>query len=166
MKFSNRICQRLHQEHEATIVLAERLEQLIARHRQDAPDIGDTSSMQFLSDLSIDIGGEVERHFSFEESQLFTYLQAIGEPAIGALLTEEHEVLRPLSVQLAALARNARLRRFEAVEWRALRRVGQEFCERIRAHVEKEEMGLLPLLEDSMDPHSEAWLYEPYAAKA
>src|SRR5664280_394173 len=126
MRFNNRVCHRLHDEHVATIALAGQLEQLIARYPQDAPDIDDSGSEQFLSNLSTDIGGEVERHFAFEESELFTYLETIGEMAIGALLTEEHKVLRPLGMQLAALARNARDRRLKPAEWRALSHAGQE----------------------------------------
>ncbi len=166
MSFTNRICQRLHQEHDSTIALAGRLEHLMVRFRDDAPDISDSVSARFLGDLSTDISGEVERHFAFEEDELFTYLVSVGEPAIGMLLTEEHEVLRPLGAQISALAGKARDRRLEPSEWSALRRAGQEFCERIRAHVEKEEMGLLPLLEEHMDPQTEERLYEAYVANA
>ena len=49
-----------------------------------------------------------------------------------------------------------------AAEWTEFRRLGQELCEAIQAHVQKEEMALLPVLEDEMDPDTEARLYQQY----
>ena len=42
------------------------------------------------------------------------------------------------------------------------RRLGGELVERMLAHVQKEEMALLPLLEDGMDAETEARLYQEY----
>jgi hemerythrin-like domain-containing protein len=164
MSFSNRISQTLHDEHRATVALMERLEQLIARHR--APPPKDRSVAQLLDDLARELGADVERHFAFEESQLFTYLDAIGDAAIGAHLTDEHVAIRPLGTELAALARNARDNGFDAPGWDEFRRIGGELCERLLAHVQKEEMALLPLLEESMDAETEARLFESYVENA
>jgi hemerythrin-like domain-containing protein len=165
MSFSNRISQTLHDEHQATVALMERLEQLIARHRR-APPPKDRALVQLLDDLARELGADVERHFGFEESQLFTYLDAIGDAAIGAHLTDEHVAMRPLGTELAALARNARDNGFDAPGWEEFRRIGGELCERMLAHVQKEEMALLPLLEESMDAETEARLYESYVENA
>ncbi len=167
MSFTNRISQTLHEEHRATIALMERLEQLLARHRRGArPDIGDRSVAQLLSDLSTGVEAEVERHFAFEENHLFAYLDAIGDDVIGAHLTDEHAVMRPIGVRIAGLARAAAAKGFDETEWDEFRRLGQELCERMLAHVQKEEMALLPLLEESMDAETEARLYQDYAGNA
>jgi hemerythrin-like domain-containing protein len=161
MSFSNRISQTLHDEHQATVALMERLEQLLARHRR-CPPPNDPGVAQLLGELSRELGADVERHFAFEEAQLFTYLDAIGDKAIGAHLTDEHAAMRPLGTRVAALARNARDDGFDAAAWDEFRRLGGELCERMLAHVQKEEMALLPLLEESMDAQTEARLYEAY----
>jgi hemerythrin-like domain-containing protein len=166
MSFTNRISQTLHEEHCATVALMERLEQLIARHRREQPDTGDRSVMQLLADLSTGVEAEVQRHFAFEEERLFTYLGAIGDEAIGAHLTDEHTVMRPLGIRLAALAREAAVRGFDSASWDEFRRSGQELCERMLAHVQKEEMALLPLLEDNMDAETEARLLQDYLETA
>lgn len=162
MTFTNRVSQVLHDEHRATIALMERLEQLVARHRATPPDRADGSVTQLLSDLSTGVQAEVERHFDFEEGQLFPYLEAAGDEAIGAHLTSEHDAMRPLGLQLAALARDASAQGFDQARWNEFRRIGLELCERMLAHVQKEEMALLPLLDEVMDADAEMRLYENY----
>lgn len=166
MGFGNRIGELLHEEHGATVALMERLEQLIARHRRDPPDTGDRGVAQLLSDLSTGVEAEVQRHFAFEEDRLFAYLAAIGDEAIGAHLTDEHVAMRPLGVRLAGLAREAAARGFATATWDEFRRCGQELCERMLAHIQKEEMALLPLLDDSMDADTEARLLQEYLETA
>jgi len=167
MSFTNRISQALHDEHRATVALMERLEQLIARHRRgDPPDARDSAVAKLLSDLSTGLEQEVQRHFAFEEDRLFTYLGAAGDEAIGAHLTDEHTVMRPLGFQVAKLAREATTTGFDGPRWEEFGRVGRELCERLLAHVQKEEMALLPLIEDSMDAETEARLVEEYLETA
>ena len=75
VNFSNRISQRLHEEHRATIALVERIENLLARQRQSgAPDVNDRGTAQLLADLSAGLEIEVLRHFAFEEDKIFAYL--------------------------------------------------------------------------------------------
>jgi hemerythrin-like domain-containing protein len=167
MSFTNRISQKLHEEHRATVALMERLEQLLARHRQgNPPAAGDRGVAQFLSDLATDVEGEITRHFAFEEERLFTYLNAIGDEAIGAHLTDEHRVILPIGRELAGIAREASARGFDEARWQTFRRLGQELCDRLFAHVQKEEMALLPLLEENMDAETEAALYQEYVENA
>lgn len=163
MNFSNRISQMLHDEHRATVALMERLEHLIARHRPGSPpDIGDRNVAQLLSDLSSNMESEVEHHFAFEEDHLFAYLNAMGDEAIGAHLSDEHTAIRPLGTRIGALGREAAAQGFDGARWEEFRRLGQELSERMLAHVQKEEMALLPLLEESLDAETEARLLQVY----
>jgi hemerythrin-like domain-containing protein len=162
MDFTNRISQALHDEHRATVALIERLERLIARHRSGAPDAKEPATAQLLADLSVGIAAEVERHFAFEENHIFSYLEAAGDSAIGAHLTDEHSAIRPLGVNIASLARDAAAHGFDAAQWETFRRAGQELCERMLAHIQKEEMALLPLIDETMDADTEARLYMEY----
>lgn len=165
MSFVNRINQTIHDEHRATIALMERLEHLLFRHRGEPPGIGDGVG-QLLADLATAVEADVSRHFDFEEERLFAYLAAVGDHAIGIHLTEEHAAMRPLGARLAGLAREAAARGFDGTSWAEFRPLGQEFCDRILAHVQKEEMALLPLLEETMDADTEARLYEEYVESA
>ena len=69
-------------------------------------------------------------------------------------------------MRIAALARDAAVQGFDGAGWDEFRRSGQELCERMLAHVQKEEMALLPLLEESMDADTEARLLEDYLETA
>lgn len=163
MSFTNRISQTLHDEHGATVALMERLEQMLARGRRGGPpDRVDGGIARLLSDLSTGVEAEVERHFAFEENHIFTYLEAIGDADIGVHLADEHAAIRPVGTRVAAMARSAAVSGFRAAEWEEFMRVAQELSDRMLAHVQKEEMALLPVIEENMDPETEARLYQEY----
>lgn len=164
MSFTRRVNQVLHDEHVATMALMEQLDQLIARSGGAMPDAGAQGVRKLLSDLATSLPGEVERHFAFEEERLFPYLSAIGEEPIGAHLAEEHAVIRPLGIRIAALACRATAGGFDEAGWTEFRRLGQDLCQRLTAHAHKEEMALLPLLEESMDADTDMQLFEEYTA--
>jgi hemerythrin-like domain-containing protein len=135
----------------------------MARGRRGGPpDKAESNVARLLSDLSTGVEAEVERHFAFEENHLFAYLEAIGDAGIGEHLTSEHEAIRPIGVRVAAIARAAATNGFAPAEWEEFMRLGQEFSDRMLAHVQKEEMALLPVLEENMDSETEARLYQEY----
>jgi hemerythrin-like domain-containing protein len=160
--FSKRVCQALHDEHRATIGLAERIGGLLDRHRRGRPDLADGLTLRLLNEIPAAMDADVARHFDFEEGQLFAHLAAVGDVAIGAHLTDEHEVMRPLGKELAGLARTAASGGFDEAGWQAFRRVGEDLCNRMLEHVQKEEMVLLPLLEESLDSETDTRLYDAY----
>jgi hemerythrin-like domain-containing protein len=163
MDFTNRVCQSLHDEHMATLALFERVEQLLGRHKRSAPpDAADPGVARLMRDVRTWVDTEIKRHFDFEEDELFTYLDEHGDNALGASLTDEHKVIRPLGSRLGELAQEAADRPFDAAKWDEFWRSGQELAERIRGHVQKEEMALLPAIEDAMDPDTDARLYQEY----
>lgn len=160
--FSNRVSQTLHDEHRATVDLMERLEALIATHRRGCPDTTRSEVSRLLIETASGVEADVGRHFDFEEQHLFTFLNSLGDEAIGTHLTDEHTAMRPIGERLAALARAGAANGFDDDSWAEFRRLGLELCERMLFHVQKEEMALLPLLQDSMDSETEARLYEDY----
>ena len=81
MNFQNRVCQKLHDEHAAVIALMERLAQTVTRDSGGVPDAKDPTVAKLMNDLAAELPGEVERHFAFEEAELFSYL---GEAGIRA----------------------------------------------------------------------------------
>jgi hemerythrin-like domain-containing protein len=160
--FNNGVCQALHEEHATNIALLERVERLIARQGRTHPNKEDPAVRQLLSDLGTGMAKEVKRHFDFEENELFTYLDSIGESAIGTHLTDEHGVLRPLIAQLTEIAHTTMEQGFDAHTWDEFRRLGMELCERMPAHIQKEEMALLPLIEENMDSETAVRLCQDY----
>jgi len=159
--FANRIAQTLHEEHRMTIALMERIERMLGG-RMPAADNPDATRL--LRDLVAGVSDDTPRHFDFEESELFTLLEARGDGAIGAHLTDEHTAMRPLAQELAASAHAALAGGFDQASWKRFQQVGGEFCERMLVHVQKEEMALLPLIDVSMDGETEMRLYEAYTA--
>jgi len=165
MQQSHRITQTLHQEHEATIGLIDRLESGLLRKGPKAPpEVTDGAVAALLTELCAAVEGELATHFAFEEAELFPRLVEAGDGPIGALLTEEHEVILPIGRRLAALAGAARGEGFTAEAWAEFHRLASEFAERLIAHVQKEEMALLPALEDLLDDEADSALTSQYAA--
>jgi hemerythrin-like domain-containing protein len=63
------------------------------------------------------------------------------------------------------LLRDATAGRLDDAPWAALRRLAQEFVEREVAHIQKESMALLPMLEDLLDADTDAELALAYSAQ-
>ncbi|MBI5130579.1 MAG: hemerythrin domain-containing protein [Rhodopseudomonas palustris] len=158
--FANRISRTLHDEHCATIALMERLEGAITRRQPISTT--DPASAQLLHDLASAIEADTLRHFDFEETELFTLFETVGDQLIGDHLTEEHGFMRPLGDRLARLARDAAANGFDAAGWKEFSRAGAEMVQRMVVHVQKEEMALLPLLDQALDAATEARLYQAY----
>lgn len=166
MEFQNRVCQKLHEEHAAVISLMERLAQCIAGQRDTIPDASEPLLAKLLNDLAAELPGEVERHFAFEEAELFSYLSAAGNDAIGAHLTYEHGIIRPIGAALVNLIGDVRAHGFDAARWAEFRRLGQQLYDCLVPHARKEDMALLPMLDDLMDSEKEMQLYDAYVENA
>jgi hemerythrin-like domain-containing protein len=166
MEFQNRVCQKLHEEHAAVIGLMDRLDQAVTGKRDAVPDASDPVMARLLDDLAAELPGEVERHFAFEEAELFSYLSAAGNDAIGAHLTYEHGIIRPIGTALVKLIGDVRAHGFDVARWAEFRRLGQQLYDCLVPHARKEDMALLPMLDDLMDSEKEAQLYEAYVENA
>lgn len=165
MDFSRHITRTLHDEHLATIALVNRMEQRVMAHRPgNPPDAADPETAELLRDIAMSVEAEIKSHFAFEEGSLFPRLDEMGDAGIGELLTEEHHVLLPIGEELVALCRAARKDGFSEEGWAGFRRLAGEFAERMIAHIQKEEMGLLPVLDDIIDEDQDAALSTAYAA--
>lgn len=162
MNFQNRVCQKLHDEHAAVIALMERLAQAVARQRDAVPDAKEPMLARLLNDLAAELPGEVERHFAFEEAELFPYLGEAGNEGIGAHLTYEHGIIRPIGAALVKLIGDVRAHGFDAARWAEFRRLSQQLYDCLVPHARKEDMALLPMLDDLMDSEKEMQLYEKY----
>jgi DUF438 domain-containing protein len=148
MEFERAISRRLHEEHGATLALWGRVEQAIAAERHDPA---------LMREAAAALAGEIERHFEFEEGELFPRLAAAGEGDIAELLAAEHEAIREAAGRFMALAG-------EDPPRAELKPVALEVAERLVSHVQKEEMALLPALDDLLDEDTDRELQLAYAS--
>lgn len=160
MHFRRQVCNALHDEHRAAIDLLGRVEQSFARARAgDDPELARLSAA-----LARHLEQEVGRHFDFEERELFPRLAEAGEGDIAALLAEEHAAIRAVAGEILPLARAAAAGTLDAARWDALRRGALEIVERQVAHIQKETMALLPMVEDLLDEDTDRELAFAHAA--
>lgn len=164
MEFSRRTAQLLHEDHAATIALIEDLEEVIRKAGRRQPDTADASIRKTLSKVAEMIEREVRGHFTFEETELFTRLEEAGDVGIGAHLREEHAALLPLGEEIGRIAAEALESGFTDTSWATFRDRSGQFIEMMYAHVQKEEMGLLPAIEDLLEPEEDMELAEGFEA--
>ena len=158
MSFSRQVSRTLDEEHRNNLELLGKVEQALARAMK--PDAGlDGLLRQFAQALEQDI----ERHFRFEEESLFPRMEEAGDGDMAALLVEEHETIREVAAELLPLARAAADGTIDNEGWSALRRNALEMVERQVAHIQKETVALLPLLDDLLDDDTDRDLAFAYA---
>ncbi len=162
MNFSRRTAQLLHEDHQATIVIIEALDQMIAQARKTPPDVTDPTVQATLKRAASAIRDEVSNHFTFEETELFTRLEDLGDVGIAAHLREEHAALLPLGNQVADRAAQALESGFTPDQWRDFHSYAGELIERMFAHIQKEEMALLPMLDELLDDETDLELSTRY----
>ncbi len=164
MEFQRRTAQLLHEDHQATVAIFETLEDMIVSAKRSTPDTTEASIRTALEQAIAAIDEEVSSHFAFEENELFTRLEDLGDTGIGEHLREEHQAILPISQQVAKLARRALEDGFSEVSWLEFRSQTGELIERMFAHIQKEEMALLPMLDDILDPETDMQLSENYTS--
>jgi hemerythrin-like domain-containing protein len=156
---TGQVSHALDTEHRSNLDLLGRVEQALAR---DGGENGEFARLApaFVRLIEQDIG----RHFGFEESELFPRMADAGEGDIAALLREEHEAIREVAAEVLPLALGAAAGTLDRAGFAALRRGASELIERQVAHIQKETMALLPLLDDLLDDELDRTLAFAYAA--
>jgi hemerythrin-like domain-containing protein len=144
---TRQVSRRLHEEHVATLALWSRVESALAAGKADAA---------LMRAAAASLAEEIAHHFDFEENELFPRLADAGEGDIAELLKEEHATIRSAAARFMDLAKGD-----FCPELRAL---GLELAERLVSHVQKEEMSLLPALDDLLDEAADGELAAAYAS--
>jgi hemerythrin-like domain-containing protein len=163
MGFQRQVSHALDEEHRANLELLGRVEQALAR----APRSGagrDPELLRLVGSFGRHIEQDISRHFDFEESELFPRMAEAGDGDMAALMQEEHTAIRAVAAELLPLARAAAAGTLDDAGWDALKRGALEMVERQVAHIQKETMALLPLLDDLLDDESDRELAFAYAA--
>ena len=154
-----KVTEALHQDYLVTLALLERLEALFKKYpakKTPPADAADVSAV--LNDAVRVLEEEVGRHFAFEEEHLFPRFTEFAGPGIPMMLGDEHEAIRGLAGTLIDLARSASEGGFTADAWAGFHRLGSQLIEREVFHVQKEEMGFLPALDQTLDGDADATL--------
>ena len=163
MSYQRQVSRTLDDEHRVNLELLGRIEQAFAR----APRSGTTGHaelIQLAGALARHIEQDVGRHFDFEEQELFPRMSDAGDGDMAALLIEEHEAIRAVAREVLPLAQAAAAGALDDAGFGALKRGALEMVERQVAHIQKETMALLPLLDDLLDEDDDRELSFAYAA--
>ena len=166
MEYVRQIAKMFHDEHLATLAVLERFEALLHGRRADQPAdaAADPDLARMMREIPVLIAGDLSAHFAFEEDILFPLLAAAGDATMGTLLTEEHESIRETAGQLTALCDTAAAGGMSEEVWQDLRRLGLEFVDQMKGHIQKEEMGLVVDLENTVGEDDDAELVMAYSA--
>lgn len=159
MSFSRQVSQMLDSEHRSSLELLGRVERAFGRARGVRAAEFTPLAGAFARLIEQDIG----RHFDFEERELFPRMAQAGEGDIAELLRQEHDDIRAVAAETLPLARAAAAGTLDAAGFDALARVALEMVERQVAHIQKETMALLPLLDDLLDDELDRELAFAYA---
>lgn len=162
MNFQRQASHALDEEHRANLDLLGRVEQALARAARSG-GTRDPDLAQLVASFAHHIEHDVGRHFDFEERELFPRLEAAGEGDIAGLLADEHRAIREVAAELLPLARAAAAGTLDGAGWEALKRGALEMVERQVAHIQKETMALLPMLDDLLDDDTDRELAFLYA---
>jgi hemerythrin-like domain-containing protein len=164
MSFARQTPAHVHRQHLETLALIDRIDSALAKTKPATA--AEPAWMSVQQALALHLTGETERHFALEQDHLFPVLQASGDGDIADLLTEEHEAITAVAAQILALIGADGRRALSPAEWGQFRQLALEFVERQVGHIQKEEMSLLPVLDDALDEERDAELLETCLATA
>jgi len=156
---STQVSRLLDDEHRNNIALLGKVEQAFTRASRFEPELAGLTG-QLVRALERDI----DRHFRFEEDSLFPRMAENGDEEMAGLLVEEHDSIREVAAELLPLARLGIAGTLDAAGWSRLRLCALELVERQVAHIQKETMALLPLLDDVLDDETDRDLAFAYAS--
>jgi hemerythrin-like domain-containing protein len=158
--YDRQVSRALDDEHRANLALFERVEHAFPRARRGA---NDGEVMQLAGALCRHIEQDVDRHFDFEERELFPRMTDAGDGDMAALLAGEHVAIRELAATLLPLVRRAAEGTLDDAAFAPMTRTALEMIKRQVAHIQKETMALLPMLEDLLDDEADRELAFAYA---
>ena len=162
MSFQRQVSRALDEEHRANLDLLGRIEQAFTR----APRTGaapDAELARLVASFASHIEHELWRHFDLEETELFPRLEAAGDGDLASLLLDEHRAIREVAAELLPRASTAVAGTLDSEGWAALKRAVLEMVERLAAHIQKETIALLPMVDDLLDDDTDREIAFRYA---
>jgi hemerythrin-like domain-containing protein len=163
MNYDRQVSRALDDEHRDNLALFERVERAFGK----APRTGaanDPEIRRLAGALCRLVEQDVGRHFDFEERELFPRMSDAGDGEMAALLADEHAAIRAIAQRLSPLARSAAEGTLDDRGFAEMKQAALEMIERQVAHIQKETMALLPMLDDLLDDDADRELAFAYAA--
>ncbi len=158
MSSTTQVGRALDEEHRNNLALLDKVEQALGSASRSSSGL-ETLMAQFARAMEHDI----ERHFRFEEESLFPLMRDAGDGEMADLMVEEHEAIREVASELLPLAGAAAAGPVNDAQWARLRQLALEMVERQVAHIQKETMALLPMLDDWLDEETDRTMAFAYA---
>lgn len=115
-------------------------------------DPGNDEDYRQLADLITALDAVV-RHNAFEEKELFPILCSSGAEDLADMLADEHLVMVPLVQRLRRLAGELLEGGVDQLKWRNFCQTASEFTAQILAHLQKEELGVVQVIDSLLDHH-------------
>ena len=163
VEFDTHTANTLHQEHSAVSEFLKKFESQLMQHEVDQPpDPADSTFTMLLGDLIAIVETELVPHFKFEEDELFPILLEAGAADLCGLLQEEHAIILPIAGRLCDYAKAARKQGHDPDGWNRFRRDGLALVENLSGHIDKEEMSLVPLLDEIIEDGQDLQLTDSY----
>jgi iron-sulfur cluster repair protein YtfE (RIC family) len=135
----------MHEEHVATLdKLALLVQAIRAPHSARAAAL--PRYRTHLLALTSDLEQSVEHHFRFEEQHLFPLLRQAGKSDLADSLTLEHITIRNATLPVLDQLRDTLAENASEEEWLEFGRQVTLLIEMKRAHMEREETEMVPLL--------------------
>jgi hemerythrin-like domain-containing protein len=165
MEYSLDICKTLHSDHMATVRMLEDLEEGLSKiGRNTTPKELSPELTNLLNGLVAIMQTEISSHFRFEEENLFVRLEQMGDMPMLSILRSEHDTIRPLAEKLTEAIETLLAGGITPEIWASIYDMGMELAEREVFHIQKEEMGFLPLLEQVLTSEEDQTLTAAFAA--
>ena len=163
MRAARQVSHQLDTEHRSNLDLLGRVEAAFARLPRKGAS-RDPEFMKLAAGFARLIEQDITRHFDFEERELFPRMAQAGEGDIAQMLKEEHDAIRAVAAEIRPLLHAAAAATLDDAGFDALKRGALEMVERQVAHIQKETMALLPLLDDLLDEDADRELAFSYAS--
>ena len=163
MSFQRQVSRALDDEHRANLEILGQVEKGFARSPREG-SAHDRDLSRLAGALGRLLEHDIGRHFDFEERELFPRMEESGDGDMAMLLTEEHKAIRAVADELLPMTRAATAGTLDGAGWIALRRGALEIVERQVAHIQKETMALLPLVDDLLDEDEDRELALAYSS--
>ncbi len=162
MNGQRQVSHALDTEHRNSLELLGRVEQALTRGSR-AGEARNPEFAALAAAFARHIEQDIGRHFDFEERELFPRLAAAGEGDIALLLEDEHRAIREVAAELLPWLHAAIAGTLDRGGMDALKRGALEMVERQVAHIQKETMALLPMLDELLDEDADRELALHYA---
>jgi hemerythrin-like domain-containing protein len=162
MNLQRQVSHALDAEHRTSLELLGRVEQALVRGSR-AGEARNPEFAPLAAAFARHVEQDIGRHFDFEERELFPRLAAAGEGDIAGLLQDEHRAIREVAAELLPLVHAAIAGTLDRSGAEALKRGALEMVERQVAHIQKETLALLPVLDELLDDDADQELALRYA---